>query len=115
MKKGKYKLSGGDGGCYGPLFGPITAEEIGKVIDSNKKEYMALHLDEHIIYNNKKIEYLVITPRYAGDTIEKLKLKGCTVGVAIVLPNMLKNLFSNGMSNENIEYWAIGECMPLKA
>jgi malate/lactate dehydrogenase len=113
MNKIKFKISGGDDGCYGPAFVPVIAEEIGEVMDSASNVFLALHLEEAIMNNGIAINHLIVKPRYTGDTIEKLKTQGATVGIAIVLPNMIENVLSDGMSNKNTEYWAVGDCIPI--
>jgi hypothetical protein len=110
IKKKYYNISGGDDGAYGPIFGPVKAEEICVI----KEDYVLLKLKETIQYKNDKIEYFVVAPRYKGDDINLLRKKGCIVGVARVLPNKVDNIINTKVIKPNIEYWSIGNCKPIK-
>lgn len=110
MKKRMFQLSGGDGGAYGPLFGPVNAVEYGEIEVADNRKHLVLKLEEPIREGEMQIAYFIVAPRYVGDTIETLKEKGCTVGVSIVYPEKIEEVVGNGMSNQNSKYWAIGEC-----
>ena len=111
-----YELAGGDGGAYGPIFGPVLANEIGEVkAEDGSSIYMLLKLRAPIQFENDKIDYLVVSPRYVGDTLKKLRRKGCTVGVGRVLPGREALVQERGVNTETVEYWSIGSCTPLNA
>lgn len=110
MKKRMFQLSGGDGGAYGPLFGPVNAVEFGEIEVDDDRKYLLVELEKPINEAEMIISYLIVAPRYAGDTIETLKEKGCTAGVSIVYPQKIEEVLENGMSTQNSKYWAIGEC-----
>jgi hypothetical protein len=112
MARRIFQLSGGDGGAYGPIFGPVTGAEIEA---TGSRSYLVLQLTEPIKEGDMEIEYLLVAPRYSGDTIETLKERGCTVGVSIVFPEKINDLLQNGSSSKNARYWAIGECRRIFA
>lgn len=107
-----YELAGGDGGAYGPVFGPIRATEV-KLVTSGQQEYLLLRLMSPIQYKRDAIEYLVVSPRHAGDTIDKLRQETCTVGVGRVLPDKENEIEISGVTAANVEYWSIGICKPM--
>ena len=109
-----YELSGGDEGAYGPVFGPVLADEIGEV-ESEGSSYLILHLQTPIQYEGDNIEYLLVSPRYTGDTLEKLRKEGCTVGVGRVLPDKEEEVQQAGVSSSTAEYWSIGTCTPKRS
>jgi hypothetical protein len=82
----KYKLYGGDNACYGPIFGPVQAEEECEVAGSEGEHYLLLRLLNYILFQ--------------------------MVGVGRVLPGKVEELYK-GMSNKNTEYWSIGFCYPM--
>lgn len=115
MKQRIFELSGGDGGAYGLLFGPIKAIEFADIDVAENKKYLVLKLEKPIVDSETVISYLIVAPRYVGDTIEILKEKGCTVGVSIVYPEKIEEVLASGMNSKNSKYWAIGECKRIKA
>jgi len=112
MNVKRYKLFGGDNACYGPVFGPIQAEEECEVPNSEGEAYLLLRLLKYFRFQNEKFEYFVVSPRYKGDTLETLRKTGCMVSIGRVLPGKREEL-NKGMSNKNTEYWSIGFCHPL--
>jgi hypothetical protein len=109
----KYKVSGGDGGCYGPNFGPVNAQEIAEIA-SDRTSYLLLKLDAPIKHEKDSIDYFVVSPRYVGDSLKKLRRRGCHVGVGRVLPNQEQAVRTAGISEATVEYWAIGVCTPIE-
>ena len=57
--------------------------------------------------------YMVISPRYKGDKIKKVRKKKCTVGVFRVLPGMEDDVLKE-VNTENVDYWAVGDSKPIK-
>jgi hypothetical protein len=109
-----YKLAGGDGGAYGPEFGPVFADEFGEVnAAEGNNQYLLLKLQESILFGSDKINFFVVSPRYVGDTLKKLRRKDCTVGVGRVLPGQESLVREKGVNNETVEYWSIGSCIPI--
>ena len=108
-----YKISGGDGGSYGPIFGPANAREIAE-IDTDGTAYLLLELDDPITHEQGRIDYLVVSPRYVGDSIKKLRRRGVHVGVGRVLPNQARVIREEGVSETTVENWAVGICTPIK-
>lgn len=108
-----YKVNGGDGGCYGPNFGPVNAQEIAEVA-SDGTSYLLLKLEAPIKHEQDVIDYIVVSPRYVGDSLDKLRQRGCHVGVSRVLPNQEKAVRTAGVSEATVEYWAIGVCTPIE-
>ena len=112
MEKPKtYTLAGGDGGCYGPNFGPVLAQELGE-LKADGTTYLMLKLVTPIHLEKDQIDYIVVSPRYVGDTLRKLRKKGCRVGIGRVLPEQHQAVQLHGISDKTVEYWAIGTCKP---
>lgn len=103
-----YSIAGGDDGCYGPSFGPATAEEVG-VFGNEGSKCLVLRLHEPIQDGAMRIQLLAVRPRYVGVSFEALRTTGATVGVSIVLPGKEEQI-CEGLSEENSKYWAIGTC-----
>lgn len=102
----RYEISGGDGGAYGPAFGPITVFEIGIVEDAEGFSWQLVQLETCLEYDGQRIEYFVLSPRYRGDGMRKLQEKGCMVGVSRVLPGRLGDV-RGGAVADNVDYWAV--------
>lgn len=103
----RYELSGGDDGAYGPGFGPVRAFEIDVVEDADGKRWQLVQLESALDYEDQRIEYFVLSPRYTGDRLSTLRDKGCTVGIGRVLPGKIDRV-RNGDVAENVQYWAVG-------
>jgi len=108
----RYQISGGDGGAYGPEFGPVIGEEVTE-INGPKNDYLLLRLLPSMITGSTTTNYMVVSPRYKGDTIKKLRKKRCVVGVFRVLEGKQDEV-RNGVTKENVDYWAVGDCKPIK-
>ena len=115
MKQRIFELSGGDGGAYGPFFGPVKAVEFADIVDAENKKYLVVKLEKPVKDGEMEISYFIVAPRYVGDTIEILKEKGCVVGVSIVYPEKIEEVLVTGMTGQNTKYWAIGDCKRIKA
>ena len=108
----KYEVAGGDGGPYGAVFGPLIGEEI-EEIHGPQNDYLLLKLSPPLVVESTTTDYMLVSPRYKGDTLKKLKRKGCAVGVFRVLAGKQEDV-RNGVSRENVDYWAVGDCKPVK-
>lgn len=72
-----------------------------------KSEYLLLEVIEPFVINNEKIKYIIVSPRYKGDTLNTIQEKECTVGIARFLPGFEISVGSQ-FSKEMIDYFAIG-------
>ncbi len=109
----RYTIAGGDDGCYGPSFGPVSANEVG-VFGSEGTACLVIQLAEPVQEGSEQFQFLALRPRYAGGTFQDLRVKGGTVGVSLVLPGKESSI-REGLSTENSKYWAIGTCTPSEA
>lgn len=109
----RYTIAGGDDGCYGPSFGPVSATEVG-LFGSEGKACLVIRLAESLQEGTEHIQFLALRPRYVGVTFEELRAKGGTVGVSLVLPGQESSV-REGLSDKNSRYWAIGSCTPSEA
>ena len=109
----RFTIAGGDDGCYGPRFGPVTAIEVG-LFGSEATACLVIRLAEPVQEGSEHFEFLAIRPRYTGVTFEELRANGGTVGVSLVLPGKDFSI-REGLSTENSKYWAIGTCTPSEA
>jgi hypothetical protein len=108
-----YMVTAGEGCCCGPAFGPSSARELFEIAAEKEPGSVTLQMQEPIAYNNELISYMVVTPRYIGDTLEMLRTKGCIVNIARVLPDRLDQL-REGNVNDSTERLAVGECKPKR-
>lgn len=99
----------GGGDCFGPALAPFTIEEIGEVPFLSDSRYLLLKTLRPVSYQSDQIEYVVISPRYAGTSLEEIRSQGGTVGVARVRPNVQVDL-SKGLQKDEVEYIAVGTC-----
>ena len=108
----RFRLAGGDGAFYGAAFGPVYAEEKGLVSDSGR-EFLLLKLESPIVADDGRIEYVLVSPRYVGDTLEKLKRSECVVAVWRVRSDK-KRTPAKELFRKNSEYWSVGTSRPCK-
>ena len=108
----RYTIAAGEGCCCGPAFGPSLSEEIFEIPGTSAPGSVLLKMQEPFAYNNEMISYVVVTPRYGGDTLLMLRDIGCIVNVFRVLPEKLDQL-RDGSFKDSTEYLAVGECRPL--
>ena len=107
----RYSISGGDDGAYGPSFGPVSANEIGHIDGPEGSRALLLRLAVPIERAAGDIEYLVVRPRYTGQTLADVQEEGCVVGIWCVPADVAESM-DDGVSLEDCEYWAIGNCRP---
>ncbi len=103
----------GGGDCFGPALAPFTTEEIGEVPFLSDSRYLLLKTLRPVSYQGEQVEYVLISPRYAGTSLEEIRNQGGTVGVARVRPNVQVDL-NKGLQKDEVEYIAIGRCELVK-
>lgn len=107
-----YSLTGGDGAAYGPAFGPIRARAVAELVHEGQPR-LVLEPDAPLEVEGAGIAFLVVSPRYAGETLSALRAKECVVGVARVLPGREGALRAGRIPSDALEYLAVGTCTPL--
>lgn len=112
MKMRRYRLTCRNRHRHGPVFGPLYAEEQGLVHDAGR-EYLLLRLDNPIETKDLRVKYVLVSPRYVGDTLEKLQQTECVVAVWRVSGGK-RRLLDKGLS-QHAEYWAAGTSQPCTA
>ena len=110
----KYLISGGDGGAYGETFGPVLAEEVGEVPFLQDSRYLLLKVLDRLVVNGSQVEYILVSPRYQGDSIESMRTKECVIGVGRLLPGNPVDL-KRGFKRSDVEYFAVGRSKPAAA
>lgn len=110
----KFKLAGGNGASYGPNFGPLYAEAVAAIENDSEKEIIVLKTESPIIFGEDEIEYVLISPRYGGESVIDMKGSECIVNVSLVLSEELADL-KNGISDVKCRYWSIGRCWSITA
>ena len=63
-------------------------------------------------YHEDELRYLVLSPRYATDSLAGIRNSGGVVGVARFLPESYTER-PRPFGPEQVEYWAIGVLSPL--
>jgi hypothetical protein len=107
----RFEIQGGDGGCYGPVFGPVVGSEVCE-IQGPSNEYLMVHLDQPLVSDDLTTEYVIVSPRYKRQKLKHLQRKGLTVGVFRVLPGREEDA-KREVGLDNVDYWAVGECKPI--
>jgi hypothetical protein len=73
--------------------------------------YLLLNVSNPFEMDGERVEWLVASPRYEGDTIDLLQNAGGTVGCARVRPGV--SLLPNGsFEKEEVVYCIIGSMKP---
>lgn len=105
----RFRVLCGNGNCFGPALPPILTEEVGEVSYLSDTRYLLLKTLRPVSYLNDQIDYVVISSRYAGTSLEDLRAQGGAVGVARVRPNVHVDL-NKELQKDEVEYIAIGKC-----
>jgi hypothetical protein len=116
MEARRYKLGLGDG-CYGPGdIGEITVVDEGLIKGPNLPNWQPAGLLVTCLdptkYREDELRYLILSPRYATDSLASIRISGGVVGVARFLPGSYTER-PKSFRPEQVEYWAIGVLSPL--
>ena len=116
MEARRYKLGLGDG-CYGPSdIGEITVVDEGLIkgpdLPNWQPEGLLVTCLDPTTYRENELRYLILSPRYATDSLSSIRISGGVVGVARFLPGCYTER-SKSFRPEQVEYWAIGVLSPL--
>ena len=66
-------IGAGDNGSYGPMYGPVLADEICIIKKTGNPFY---YLNFTLRYDTDLIEYYVVSPRYKGYSLNDLFVLG---------------------------------------
>lgn len=114
-EKIKYQIIGGDESSgWGKRLGPLLAEEVRELVGTNDDIGLLLRPIDPLHYKQTIIEYLVVSPRYSGDSLNTLREEGCFAGIGRSLPGKEIELKEGIWNPDNTEYIAIGLCKPIK-
>jgi len=80
----RYQLSGGDGAAHGPAFGPIEVEELVQVDLGHEGPALVVRSIQSTSIDGDEVGYLLVSPRYEGDSLARIRAGECTVNVARV-------------------------------
>jgi hypothetical protein len=58
-------------------------------------------------YRGQELKYVTLSPRYAGESLDRIRNSGGVVGVGRILPGR-DILASRSFKATDVEYWAIG-------
>ena len=108
----KFRISCGAGGCFGPELRPMTAEEIGECSFLPGTHYLLLKLQQPASYRNDLIEFVLVSPRYTGTSLENLRTQGGVVAIIRVLPNVNVDI-GKEFKTQEVDYFAAGDCKPV--
>lgn len=108
-----YELSGGDGGSYGPIFGPVIAAEVGEVGLWEGGRCLLLELRSPLSFEGRSVSHVVITPRYVGETPENMRTGETTVRIGLVLFDPVDP--AKALERGHVHYYAVGVSTPLPA
>lgn len=111
-KMKRYAIVGGDDDTWGPRFGPVIADEMGSISSFDGEFFILLHLLEPLQEHGDKVEFLVVSPRYGGFTLDSIREKGCFVAIGRILPGKQIDL-QKGLSKGDTDYFSIGVCTPV--
>ena len=90
----------------------MTAEEIGECSFSPGTQYLLLKLQQPASYRNELIEYVHVSPRYTGTSLENLRTQGGVVAITCVLPHVSVDI-GKEFKTEEVDYFAVGDCKPV--
>jgi hypothetical protein len=104
-------------GCYGPGdIGEITVVEEGLIKGPNlpnwPPEGLLVTCLDPTTYRDDELRYLVLSPRYATNSLASILISGGVVGVARFLTGSYTER-PKSFRPEQVEYWAIGVLSPL--
>jgi hypothetical protein len=116
MEARRYKLGLGDG-CYGPSgIGEITVADEGLIkgpdLPNWQPEGLLVTCLDPTTYREDELRYLILSPRYATDSLASIRISGGIVGVARFLPGSYTGR-PKSFRPVQVEYWAIGVLSPL--
>ena len=102
----KFRISCGAGECFGPELRPMTAEEIGECSFLSGTHYLLLKLQQPASYRNELIEFVLVSPRYTGTSLENLRTQGGVVAITRVLPNVSADI-GKEFKTQEVDYFAV--------
>ena len=108
----RLRLGGGDGGSYGPEFGPVEGFTDGEVRQGSQR-YTLILLADPATVDGEAVEAVVVVPRYVGVPMEDVLNQPTTVGIARVKPGRLDAVRA-GEVTENTVYFAVGATAPAE-
>lgn len=107
----RYRLGLADG-CYEPGdIGEMTVLGLGLIkgpdLPNWQREGFLVQCLDPTIYRGQALRYLVLSPRYATDSLSRIRAQGGVVGVARMLPGTYAET-PRSFEPHQVEYWAIG-------
>ena len=90
---------------------PLTVKGVAVLPGPTRHDYYLLRLDKPFVYEQEKVELLLVSPRYNGDKIDQTVSSACTVNIARVPPDI--DLQHKGSVNfEDVHRWGVGKISP---
>jgi len=90
---------------------PLPLKGVAVLPGPTRHDYYLLRLDKPFIYEQEKVELLLVSPRYNGDKISQTVSSACTVNIARVPPDT--DLQNKGSVNfEDVHRWGVGKISP---
>ena len=110
----QYEIVGGDDDTWGSRFGPVIAEEVGEIelVGFSGYRLVLLHLLKPFLVDGENVEFLVVSPRYSGFTLNDIRERGCFVAISRILPGKQIDM-QKGLSKGDIASLSIGVCKPV--
>ena len=89
--------------------------DFGGVIPSEDRagECILLKAVTPFIHNNERVEFMIASPRYSGNSIDEIVKQGGHVGVARIRPNV-SIVSGHPFMPSDVDYFLIGRLTPLQ-
>ncbi|MEA2079834.1 MAG: hypothetical protein U9P00_08255 [Pseudomonadota bacterium] len=87
---------------------PLMLEGVAVLPGPMRDKYYLLRLDKPFVFEQNKVELLLVSPRYNGDKIDRTVSSACTVNIARVPPDTdLQN--KSSITFEDFVRWGVGK------
>ena len=108
----RFTITGGDGGAYGPVIGPLSGTEIREIRNYEGMAYLLVALDTPTDLGGARTEHLLLSQRYRGMTLDAIRERPCTVNILRVLPDAIEALSDTDAFPSSIEFITVGKTEP---
>ena len=92
---------------------PLIVEGVAVLPGPMRQDYYLLRLREPFVFEQEKVELLLVSPRYNGDKIEQMVSSACTVNIARVPPDT-ELPDKDNVEFDDFERWGVGKISPAR-
>ncbi len=90
---------------------PLTLTGVAVLPGPMRHDYYLLRLDQPFVFEQQRVEWLLVSPRYNGDRIDQTISSACTVNIARVPPETdLQD--KSSISFQDFQQWGVGKISP---